>query len=210
MTTSNVARTTATTITLGRHLYRVTHVTVVTAYVSTGMIDMSGRHVIGGSEAAVFVVVRTYIGPNNAFAFVPVSTMFTAIDAKVEDITWHNHQVPADLTDLFEDYIQIDDFERAYSRRQRQGERENDYDHIVIGDTSSHMRFSDVAQRLGADRAGSFQANSTAAFVKDIRYHHEETHLWYADSTQPSSGITVVFNMRTCVPHITKEEDIYR
>ncbi|KAI8489747.1 hypothetical protein Bbelb_326530 [Branchiostoma belcheri] len=65
----------------GRSLI-VTHVTVVTAYVSTGMIDMSGRHVIGGSEAAVFVVVRTYIGPNNAFAFVPVSTMFTAIDRK--------------------------------------------------------------------------------------------------------------------------------
>ncbi|KAI8519320.1 hypothetical protein Bbelb_025770 [Branchiostoma belcheri] len=180
------------------------------------MIDMSGRHVIGGSEAAVFVVVRTYIGPNNAFAFVPVSTMFTAIDAKVEDITWHNHQVPADLTDLFEDYIQIDDFERAYSRRQRQGERENDYDHIVIGDTSSHMRFSDVAQRLGADRAGSFQAGQgrTEQLVK-VRWfaaprRDEETHLWYADSTQPSSGITVVFNMRTCVPHITKEEDIYR
>ncbi|KAI8500465.1 Splicing factor 3B subunit 4 [Branchiostoma belcheri] len=71
---------------------QVTHVTVVTAYVSTGMIDMSGRHVIGGSEAAVFVVVRTYIGPNNAFAFVPVcnATVYVGgLDEKVsEALLW--------------------------------------------------------------------------------------------------------------------------
>ncbi|KAI8522174.1 hypothetical protein Bbelb_019280 [Branchiostoma belcheri] len=58
----------------------------------------------------------------------------------------YNQQLPADLTDLFEDYIQIDDFERAYNGRHRQGEREDEYDHIiVIGDISSHTRVSDVA-----------------------------------------------------------------
>ncbi|KAI8495329.1 hypothetical protein Bbelb_267840 [Branchiostoma belcheri] len=162
---------------------------------------------------------RIELAPSSLAMVRSAARLPTELNAKVEDdITWHNHQVPADLTDLFEDYIQIDDFERAYSRRQRQGERENDYDHIVIGDTSSHTRFSDVAQRLGADRAGSFQmllvTGRTEQLVK-VRWfaaprRDEETHLWYADSTQPSSGITVVFNMRTCVPHITKEEDIYR
>ncbi|KAI8522146.1 hypothetical protein Bbelb_019000 [Branchiostoma belcheri] len=55
----------------------------------------------------------------------------------------YNQQLPADLTDLFEDNIQIDDFERAYNGRHRQGEHEDDYDHILIGDTSSHTRFSE-------------------------------------------------------------------
>ncbi|KAI8490465.1 hypothetical protein Bbelb_317330 [Branchiostoma belcheri] len=45
----------------------------------------------------------------------------------------HNQQVPADLMDLIEDNIQIDDSERTYNRRQRQEERENDPDHIALG-----------------------------------------------------------------------------
>ncbi|KAI8490461.1 hypothetical protein Bbelb_317290 [Branchiostoma belcheri] len=45
----------------------------------------------------------------------------------------HNQQVPADLMDLIEDNIQIDDFERTYNRRQRQEEREDDPDHIALG-----------------------------------------------------------------------------
>ncbi|KAI8490458.1 hypothetical protein Bbelb_317260 [Branchiostoma belcheri] len=51
----------------------------------------------------------------------------------------HKQQVPADLTDLFEDYIQIDDFERTYNRRQRQEEREDDPDHIVAGHTKKRQ-----------------------------------------------------------------------
>ncbi|KAI8516255.1 hypothetical protein Bbelb_048360 [Branchiostoma belcheri] len=243
----------------------------------------------------------------------------------------YNQQLPADLMDLFEDYIEIDDFERAYNRRQRQGEREDDYAHVVIGDTSSHMRFSDVAQRLGANRAGSFHmlfgdtqlvvldeedtelladfyslnnstceerpevvvyqqaavpdvdrqyviqlrtqwweeeaprrshpAKTTASYLfarftddnaipgatNEVQYggetqyywlgrivafwfhdrpqdrpeqlvkvkwfaaprRDEQSNLWYVDSTQPSSGMTVenIFNIRTCLALIAKEED---